>query len=320
MRGFRPLDPRLRIGVSIPQEVTGDAFAHGHVQRFARRAERLGFDGLWTQETVRGAAPTLEPLTLLATTAAVTTRVDLGVAVLLSAYRSPIQLARATASLDQLSGGRLVVGVGLGQPGLEEGFGLPAGSRVRRFVEGVELLRKLWSEERVTWRGGTGRLENWPAGLRPARPGGPPLWLGGHHPAALARAVRLADGWVDAGGRSSAQFLEDLAILREELAAARSTTEPFGIGKRVYLAVGRRSRVDRRRLREWFGRRQGDPDRADRVAVAADPAGMIEALARLIEAGTDLLILSPLFDERRQLETLAADVVPALRSVAAPTR
>ena len=108
-------------------------------------------------------------------------------------------------------------------------------------------------------------------------------------------------------------------MLREELAASRSPSKPFGIGKRVYLAVGRRSRVDRRRLREWFGRRQGDPDQADRVAVAADPAGLIEALASLVEAGTDLLILNPLFDERRQLETLAADVVPALRSIAAPT-
>ncbi|HEX5589247.1 MAG TPA: LLM class flavin-dependent oxidoreductase [Candidatus Limnocylindrales bacterium] len=301
-----------RIGIALPQELRDREPAGAAIARYARRAERLGFDGLWTQESVRGAAPTLEPLTLLAAVAGVTSRVELGVATVLSAYRSPIQLARATASLDALSGGRLVLGVALGERGLEDGFGMPAGSRVRRFVEGIELLRHLWSEDRVTWSGEIGRLVGWPTGLRPVQPGGPRLLIGGHHPRALARAVSLGDGWVGAGGQSIAQFLDDLRIVRE-LLDGRPEARPFETGKRVYLAVGRRRADDRRRLREWFGRRQGDPDRADRVAIASDAAGLVEALRPLVAAGTDRLILSPLFDERRQLETIAADVMPYLR-------
>lgn len=305
-----------RIAIALPQDVVTPGFEAGVVQRFARRAERLGFDGLWTQETVRGRAPSLEPLTLLAVAAAVTRRVELGVAVVLSLYRHPIQLARATASLDQLSGGRLVLGVGLGQTRYAEAFGFDPDRPVARFTEGLELVRRLWRDERVSHDGLVGRFEHWPTGVRPLRPGGPPIWFGANHPDALRRAARLADGWIGAGSSSSEDFLARLPIVREALAATPRQGRPFGIGKRVYLAVGNRPAADRRRLREWFGQRYGDPDRADRMAIASDPAGIVDELGRLVEAGADLVLLNPVFNHRRQLEVLASDVAPQLRRIA----
>ena len=305
----------VRFAVALPQDVVGPGFDSGLVQRFARRAERLGFDGLWTQESLRGQVPALEPLTLLAVAAAVTTRLDLGVAVVLSLYRQPIQLARVAASLDQLSGGRLILGLGLGERRYAEAFGFEPGRAVGRFVDGLELMRKLWRDEQVTHDGPVGRLEGWRGGLKPFRPGGPPIWFGARHPDALRRAVRLADGWIGAGGSSSADFLANLPIVHDELAAAPDRGRPFGIGKRVYLAVGRSASRDRARLRAWFDQRYGDPDRADRVAIAADARGIVDEIAPLIEAGAGLILLNPVYDQGRQLETLAADVVPLLRQV-----
>ena len=305
----------MRLAVAIPQDVVGPGFGAGLVQRFARRAERLGFDGLWTQESLRGQVPALEPLTLLAVAAAVTARVELGVAVVLSLYRQQIQLARVAASLDQLSGGRLILGLGLGERRYANAFGFEPGGAVARFVDGLELMRALWRDERVTHDGPVGRLENWRAGLRPVRPDGPPIWFGARHPDALRRAVRLADGWIGAGGSSSADFLTSLEIVQEALATTPDRGRPFGIGKRVYLAVGRTTSRDRSRLRAWFDERYGDPDRADRVAVASDARGIVEEIAPLIEAGAGMILLNPVFDHRRQLETLASDVVPLLRQL-----
>ena len=99
------------------------------------------------------------------------------------------------------------------------------------------------------------------------------------------------------------------------LVAAPTRDRPFGIGKRVYLAVGRNQARDRARLRTWFDERYGDPDRAERVSIASDPRGIVDAIAPLIEAGAGMILLNPLYDHPRQLETLAADVVPELRKV-----
>jgi alkanesulfonate monooxygenase SsuD/methylene tetrahydromethanopterin reductase-like flavin-dependent oxidoreductase (luciferase family) len=309
--------PALRVAVSLPQDVVGPEFAAGFVQQYARRAERLGFDGLWTQESLRGRAPALEPFVLLAFAAAATQRVELGVAVAITLYRHPIQLARTTASLDQLSGGRLTLGVGLGQnsKAQAEAFGIDPDRPVARFTDGLELLRELWRDERVSHDGPVGRLEGWSLGLKPLRAGGPPIWFGANHPDAIRRAVRLADGWIGAGSSSSEDFLARVPILCEALAETPRDGRSFGIGKRMYLAVGSRQTADRRRLRDWFGQRYGDPDRADRQAIAADPAGIVHEASRLVEAGADLILLNPVFDHRRQLEVLASEVVPALRKI-----
>jgi alkanesulfonate monooxygenase SsuD/methylene tetrahydromethanopterin reductase-like flavin-dependent oxidoreductase (luciferase family) len=151
--------------------------------------------------------------------------------------------------------------------------------------------------------------------LKPVRADGPPIWIGARHPDSLRRAVRIADGWISAGGSSSTDFHTQLAIVHEALAAAPPRDRPFGIGKRVYLAIGRNQARDRARLRTWFDERYGDPDRAERVAIASDARGIVDAVAPLIEAGAGLILLNPVYDHRRQLETLAADVAPELRKL-----
>lgn len=192
----------VRMGVFVPSTKVhwGESTDPREAVSFGVRAERTGFDSLWATDSLL--TPRLEALTVLAALAAVTERVALGTGALLPALRTPVQAAQTIASVDLLSGGRLVLGVGAGYPG---GFGRPvyamAGTpwpnRFARLDETVELWRRLWTGEGpVTFHGEVLHFDDLVPATRAFRPGGPPVWLGGATPAALARAGRLYDGWL----------------------------------------------------------------------------------------------------------------------------
>ena len=165
----------------------------------AVEVERLGFDSVWAGDSLsRGR---IEPLTLLAAIASVTERVTLGTAALLPAFRQPVPAAQALSSLDLLSGGRLVLGVGGGYPGFSEPeldlVGVDPRTRFRWLDDVVELWRQLWSAQPPTSFHGQVLHHDWlPAIPAPFRPGGPPIWLAGASKPALARTGRLYDGWL----------------------------------------------------------------------------------------------------------------------------
>jgi alkanesulfonate monooxygenase SsuD/methylene tetrahydromethanopterin reductase-like flavin-dependent oxidoreductase (luciferase family) len=167
--------------------------------RFARRAEDLGFASVWTGDTLL--RPIIEPLTMLSAVAAVTERITIGTATLLPALRRPVQAAHALASLDQLSGGRLTLAVGAGFPNRSEkeyaAAGVPWPRRFARLDETVELWRSLWGPgSPESFHGEVLQFDELAPALKPVRPDGPPIWLGGASPTALARAGRMYDGWL----------------------------------------------------------------------------------------------------------------------------
>ena len=154
----------------------------------AVRAEEAGFDSVWAGDSLL-ARPRAEPLTLLAGVATVTQSVLLGTAVLLPSLRSPEQLAQASATLDALSGGRFVLGIGggPGTPGVRvdhELVGMDFERRGSRSVEVAERAKALWTHG--------AEPQMYPL---PAHPGGPPIWMGGHGPRTIERTGRLADAW-----------------------------------------------------------------------------------------------------------------------------
>src|SRR5919108_2672818 len=166
---------------------------------FAEQAEASGFDSIWVGDSIL-ARPRLEALTTLAAVAARTTRVKLGTAVLLSALRHPVVLANEAANLDILSNGRVILGLGIAakHPAVEREFaacGVAFNRRLGLFEEGVELMRRLWTEPQVTFAGRHFQLQDVSPGLRPIQPSGIPLWLAGAVDKALRRIVRLGDGW-----------------------------------------------------------------------------------------------------------------------------
>jgi alkanesulfonate monooxygenase SsuD/methylene tetrahydromethanopterin reductase-like flavin-dependent oxidoreductase (luciferase family) len=173
----------------------------------AQRAETLGFDGIWIGDSLT-ARPRHEPLAMLAAVAARVPRVLVGTAVLLPALRNPVLLAHQAATIDRISEGRLVLGVGIARdvPSIRAEFeaaGVPFEKRVGRMMEGLRLARALWSGEPVTWDG-RWKLDKATIGPTPHRRGGPLLWSAGIVPAALDRAGKFFDGWMPNEGNPKA--------------------------------------------------------------------------------------------------------------------
>jgi probable F420-dependent oxidoreductase len=304
---------RVPLAVSIPQTFPSGPVDAERIRRYLARAEALGFQGAWVVEQIVGTVPSLEPIELLTYAAAVTTRLRLGAAVLLTALRTPLHTAKSLATLDQLSGGRLDVGVGLGgQPQVYPAFGLPAERRAARFAEGVGLMKRLWTEPRVTFEGQFYRLKDIPMEPKPRQRPHPPIWFGAHHPNALQRAVALGDAFMGAGSLSTAKFAEEVVLLRRTLDAAGRDPASFPVAKRVYIAVdGDRARAGRR-LTEWFGAFYHRPQLAEEVSVWGSVDQCVEGLRAVIAAGAGMLMLNPVFDDEEQLERFAAEVAPRL--------
>ncbi|MBI4607764.1 MAG: LLM class flavin-dependent oxidoreductase [Candidatus Rokubacteria bacterium] len=303
----------VRFAIAIPQVVNKRGAEPAALATFLAQAEALGYESAWVMEQILGRAACLEPVTLLTYAAAVTRTLRLGSAVLLTPLRNPVQLAKSLATLDQLSGGRLIVGVGLGgNPRIYPAFGLSPERRVRRFAEGIRLMKRLWTEERVTVDGEFWKLENAAMEPKPVQKPHPALWFGARQPAALTRAVELGDGWIGAGSSSTAEFREQAAHVRASLAEAGRDPATFPIAKRVYLALDRDKGRALARLREWFGTFYGNPGLADRVAIVGDTDEVIAGLNEVRAAGAGLLLLNPVFDELRHLELLAGEVVPGV--------
>jgi probable F420-dependent oxidoreductase len=307
------VNSRLTLGVAIPQTFPDGRVDPQRIRDFLQRAEAIGFHSAWVVEHMFGTIPALAPVELLTYAAAVTERLRLGAAVLLTALRTPVHTAKSLATLDQLSGGRLIVGVGLGgNPKVYPAFGLTAKRRAARFAEGLRVMKRLWTEPHVTADGEFYRLENASLQPRPLQTPHPPLWFGGHHPLALRRAVELGDGFIGAGSASTATFAEQMKVLRAILAERGRGSASFPIGKRVYLAIDRDRARAGKRLAEWFGAFYGRPALAEEVSVWGDADTCVEGLRAVAAAGAGFLMLNPVFDEAEQLEQIAADLAPRL--------
>jgi alkanesulfonate monooxygenase SsuD/methylene tetrahydromethanopterin reductase-like flavin-dependent oxidoreductase (luciferase family) len=133
----------VRFAISIPQQVADGTFDPAAMSAYLTRAEQLGFAGAWTQEQVIGTLPLLGPVETLSYAAACTERLRLGCAVLVTSLHSPVHLAKSLSTLDQLSRGRLEVGIGTGGRRMFSAFGVDPESFVARFSEGLRLMRTL---------------------------------------------------------------------------------------------------------------------------------------------------------------------------------
>ncbi len=303
-------DRPVTFAIALPQIFRQPDLDLAELQRFLGRTEALGYHSVWVQEQVLGAAASLEPVTLLGYAAALTRRVRLGVAVLLTPLRPPVQLAKSLATLDQLSAGRLIAGVGLGgRLNLYPAVGLTAERRVRRFVEGLELMKRLWTEDRVS-ADGFWKLESATIAPKPFQKPHPPIWFGARHPDAIRRAVTLGDGFIGAGSSSTADFRGQVEHLRRFLADAKRDPASFPIGKRVYLAVDADKPRAKARLREWFGWYYGNAGMADQVAVVGSSAECAAGLRDVREAGAGFILLNFVADELECAELAAREIVP----------
>jgi probable F420-dependent oxidoreductase len=308
---------KLEVGYLLPtrdQSVLGEHDLRRLVVQ-ARRAEELGLDSVWAGDSPV-TRPRADPLLLLAAVAQATERVALGTAVLLPALRHPILLAHQLATLDRLSDGRLIAGMGGGFPNPATraqfaSIGIGFARRAGRMAESIDVMRKLWSGETVSWQGEHFAFEDVRIAPPPSRPGGPPIWLAGSGAPALRRVARLADGWLPYPPEWTT-YAEECQVI-EQAAAPRSVTPALY----ATLCLDQDPEKARRRLRASVERYYNAPfDAIARIqAVFAGTARQAaDWLTGYATAGARHLVIRLATDDQDAgLEEFADRVLPLLR-------
>jgi probable F420-dependent oxidoreductase len=298
------LQDTIALGISLPHR-SPDPIEVAVVRQVAQRAETLGFRDLWVTENTLDHVSCFDALTLLTYAAALTTTIRLGVSVLVLPAHSPIHVAHRVATLDYLSGGRAVLGLGLGREHHYTAFQVPRERRVRRFREAVELMKALWTEPQVSYHGQIFQLEDGTMGPKPVQKPHPPVWLGGGHPDALRRAAAIADGWMGAGGSSNAAFAKSVPLVRAALEEAGRDVASFPISKRVFLSVHERPQVAQAEVHRWFSVVYRNPALTTEGGVYGTPVQVREQLQELVTMGATHLLLNPVTRYTDQVEALA---------------
>ena len=198
------------------------------VTELAQRIEGAGFDSVWAGDHISFHIPIMESLTLLTYIAAVTERLRLCTGVYLVPLRHPTTSAKVISTLDVLSGGRVTLGVGVGGEFPPEfvASGVPVEERGRRTDEGIEIMRKLWSEDGVEYRGKHFELGPVSLNPKPVQPGGPPIIVGGRKGPSFRRAGELGDGYIS-HMCSAEQYTQNMALIREHALKAGRKEVPF---------------------------------------------------------------------------------------------
>ena len=301
-------------GIALPQVFPDGPVDMGLVRDSAIRAEALGYDGLWVMDQITGGAAALEPINLLSYAAAVTSKIRLGTSVIVVLNRNPVILAKEFSTLDNLSDGRLIVGLGLGNPRKENSrIGAQTRRRVDHFVESLEVMRALWEQPQAKHGGQFWTLDGDAMEPKPVQRPGPPIWFGAGHPDALRRAVRHGDGWMGAGSSTTQQFRKNVEILNESLDASGRDPSTFPISKRVYIGIDDDEQRGERGLQKFFAEYYGNAELALQVAVRGSISRCVEGLNEILESGAQMLMFNPAYEHMRHLETIAQEIVPQLR-------
>jgi probable F420-dependent oxidoreductase len=294
----------IPVGMSLPHR-SPDPIDMASVRRVAERAEALGFSDLWVTENTLDHVFSFDPGVILTYAAGVTRRIRLGVAVVVLPVHNPSHVAHQYATLDYVSNGRAILGVGLGREHHYAEFQVPMEHRVRRFREGVEIIKALWTQPKVDYHGTIYKLDGAGIVLKPVQKPHPPIWLGGNHPDAVRRAATLGDGWMAAGGSSTAGFAKSVQILREELEKLGRDPATYPVSKRVFLSVDERPDVARAELDRWLSIVYRRPGGAAAAEVHGTPEQVREQLEALVDAGANHLLVNPVGRHAEHVEALA---------------
>ena len=318
-----PLESRLSIGVQHVLAPTGYDDAEGtaadrDLPETVRLLDALGFDSIWSGDHVSFAGPILDPLIQLAQAAALSDRLKIGTAVYLLPLRHPAPVAKQVASLDTISNGRVIFGVGVGGEFPVEFAlcGVPVEERGVRLSEGIRVLRTLWSGEAVAH---DGRFYPFPeAAIQPppAQPGGPPIWCGGRADAALRRAGRLADGWMSYVVDPK-RYRRSLETIAAAAAAADRKLERFGTSHLLFVRLDKDRESALAFAAEFLSVRYAmDFSRAaERYCALGTAEEVADAIRAFHTAGMRHLVinvLAPESEKAAHLQRFGDDVLPLL--------
>ena len=304
----------MEFGVTIPNNWgVEDPQA---VINFGPLAEELGFDSVWVMDHLFNNGyirerlddkPYYHPMATLSHISALTSQVKLGTSVLVLPYHNPVELAKYAATLDQMSGGRVVLGVGVGAMTPEfDALGIPMSQRGSLTNESMDIMRELWSNEDPRYSSDRWEFEDLKFSPKPVQSEGEsphvPLWVGGGSPGALRRAARRGNGW-HPSGMSAEEFAIGRQRVRELAESDGRNPDDLVMSARVEVEAhggpSSQRAADRSRL-------TGD-----------DPEGMAAGIAAYRDAGVDHIVLALNTGDvgrlRELMQMIAADVIPRFR-------
>jgi probable F420-dependent oxidoreductase len=319
-----PLDDGLRLGVQTIHRRTEPAVGPwlptiDEMCTLVELVDRSGYDSLWVGDHISFALPILDPFLQLAQAAVASRRLQLGTAVYLLPLRHPTPVAKQVSTLDHLTEGRFVFGVGVGGefPKEYEACGVPLGERGARLSESLTVLRKLWTAEPASHDGRFFKFEGVTMQPPPRQAGGPPIWCGGRTDAALRRIGRMTDGWMsyvvtpemfrDGLGKIAAAAKEagrvfDRGFGTAHLLFARIDDTYEKALNAATISLSTRYAMDFRKA-------------AQRYCALGPPERIVESIRRFHEAGARHVILDfvgPYEERDRQIERFASEAFPLL--------
>ncbi|MSQ31914.1 MAG: LLM class flavin-dependent oxidoreductase [Dehalococcoidia bacterium] len=302
---------KLTVGALIPNWYIGQPPTGPDISKYSAAAEDLGFDSIWAIDRLFGPHPVLEPYTVLTWAAASTTRVRIGSTVILAALRNPVWLAKEIATLDYMSGGRIDLGISLG--GTEQAYtsvGVPMNQRAGRLVEGIKIMKKLWSEDNVTWQGKYQQLKEATILPKPIQKS-IPILIGATNDNACARAGRIADGWIANAFSSPEQIKQRWQKVQDGAKTAGRDPGSLSCSKLLYLWVDDDEEKAKKIAFDFYQSQY--PSINVMNFMACGPADKCSKFIQAyLDAGVTNIILGPTGLDIKQLETIKKDIVPKL--------
>jgi len=283
-----------------------------NVANFAKKCEAMGCHSMWTIDRI--VYDNLEPLTVLAAAAGATQKIRLGTSVLLANLRHPSHVAKIISTLDFISNGRLTVGLGFGSRENDyKAVEIPFEHRGSRAVEQVQLMKRLWTEDNVTYKGRFYNVENLTVGPKPIQKPHPPIWTGGGAEVALKRAGTWADGFI-----CGSSAIPDFPATWEKISgyAKAAGRDPNKINKAglTFMAIdddqNKAVKTVEDYVMRYYGRLRAD---VANTSLVGSPSAIIDRIGAFLSKGLDTLIIGLADPDPRQLDLFGEKVLPKVK-------
>jgi len=283
-----------------------------NVVNFAKKCEAMGCHSMWTIDRI--AYDNLEPLTVLAAAAGATQKIRLGTSVLLGNLRHASHAAKIVATLDFISNGRVTLGLGFGSRENDyRAVEIPFEHRGSRAVEQVQLMKRLWTEDNVTFKGKFYNVENLSVGPKPIQKPHPPIWTGGSAEVALKRAGSWADGFI-CGSSAIPEFPSTWEKIASYAKAAGRDPNKISKAGLTFMAIdedqSKAVKTVEDYVMRYYGRLRAD---VANTSLVGAPAAIAERIGAFLSRGLDTLIIGVADPDPRQLDLFGENVLPKIR-------
>jgi len=283
-----------------------------NVVNFAKKCEAMGCHSMWTIDRI--AYDNLEPLTVLAAAAGATQKIRLGTSVLLGNLRHASHAAKIVSTLDFISNGRVTLGLGFGSRENDyRAVEIPFEHRGSRAVEQVQLMKRLWTEDNVTFKGKFYNVENLSVGPKPIQKPHPPIWTGGSAEVALKRAGSWADGFI-CGSSAIPEFPSTWEKIASYAKAAGRDPNRISKAGLTFMAIdedqSKAVKTVEDYVMRYYGRLRAD---VANTSLVGAPAAIAERIGAFLSRGLDTLIIGVADPDPRQLDLFGENVLPKIR-------